>query len=283
MSLVNRAIWFIESHYAEDMTLDRIADVVGVSRYHLVRAFGCATGYSVMRYLRVRRLSIAAQSLATDDTLNILDVALEAGYSSHEAFTRAFRGQFGITPEAIRNQRDLANIEIVEPIIMNNQPQESIEPSRIETRKTFLVAGLRERYGEEASRLIPAQWQRFTPYIGAIPQQVNGNTYGVGYNGDDEGNIDYICGVEVSTTSDLPTELDYVRVPEQLYVIFTHRDHVSTIGRTWDIVWGQWLPQSEYKAADAPFFECYGASFDPVSGMGGIELWIPVNSRTPQK
>jgi len=164
----------------------------------------------------------------------------------------------------------------VEPIIMDNQPLESIEPPRIETRKTFIVAGLRERYGEEASRHIPAQWQRFTPFIGSIPQQIGGNTYGVGYNGDDEGNIDYICGVEVRSTSELPTELDYVRIPEYRYAVFTHDDHISTIGRTWNIVWGEWLPKSEFEVADSPFFECYGATFDPIAGMGSIELWIPV-------
>ncbi len=81
MSLVEETIWFIESHYAEAITLEQIADVVGVSPYHLVRAFGSATGYPVMRYVRARRLSIAAQLLASDDS-SILDTALEAGYGS---------------------------------------------------------------------------------------------------------------------------------------------------------------------------------------------------------
>lgn len=276
MNPVNRAIWFIESHYAEEITLERIADVAGVSRYHLVRAFGAATGYSVMRYLRARRLSIAAQSLANGDGTNILDVALAAGYGSHEAFTRAFRDQFGVTPETIRTQRHVDTINLVEPIKMTEQQHDSIETPRIETHKTFLVAGLRDRYGHEASKNIPAQWQRFTPYIGTIPGQTGVGTYGVGYNGDDEGNIDYLCGVEVTDFSDLPAELDHIRIPEQRYAVFSHRDHVSTIQRTWDALWSEWLPQSNYTVADAPFFEYYGEKFDPVTGMGGIELWVPV-------
>ncbi len=51
-----------------------------------------------MRYVRLRRLSIAAVALAAEDT-SILEVALEAGYSSHKAFTRAFRDHFGHTPK----------------------------------------------------------------------------------------------------------------------------------------------------------------------------------------
>lgn len=276
MSLVNKAIWFIESHYAEDITLDDIAEQVGVSRYHLVRAFGSATGFTVMRYLRARRLSIAAQTLAHGNGNHILDVALDAGYNSHEAFTRAFRDQFGITPESIRTQRHLSDIQLVEPIQMTQQEQKMVEKPRIETRKTFLVAGLRERYGEEASQHIPAQWQRFTPYIGAIPGQVGFKTYGVGYNGDDDGNIDYLCGVEVTSFSDLPEGLDHVRIPEQRYAVIAHRDHVSSVSRTWHAIWNDWLPQSDYQVLDAPFFEEYGDDFDPRTGLGSIELWIPI-------
>lgn len=276
MSIVNRAIWYIESHHAEDITLENIAETVGVSRYHLTRAFAVATGYSVIRYLRARRLSIAAQALANGDIANILEVALEAGYNSHEAFTRAFRDQFGITPEMIRQQKSLHHLNLVEPILMSENSNQTIESPRIEIHKSFLVAGLREKYGVEASQHIPAQWQRFAPYIGSIPSQIGNSTYGVGYNGDDEGNINYITGIEVENFSNLPDDLDYVRIPEQKYAVFQHRDHVSTIGETWDAIWSQYLPQSDLEVTDAPFFEHYGNSFNPVTGLGGIELWVPV-------
>ncbi len=75
--------------------------IAGVSRFHMVRAFAAATGLSVMRYVRARRLSEAARALA-DGAPDILALALEADYGSHEAFTRAFRDHFGVTPEAVR-------------------------------------------------------------------------------------------------------------------------------------------------------------------------------------
>src|SRR5215467_4621436 len=103
MDPVGKALWFIESHYAHDISLDSIADAGGVSRYYLSRAFGYSTGHSIMRYVRARRLTQAARSLV-DGAPDILAVALDAGYGSHEAFTRAFRDQFGLTPEQARAQ-----------------------------------------------------------------------------------------------------------------------------------------------------------------------------------
>src|SRR5271168_4403298 len=102
MSPAQKALWFIESHLAEPITLDEISAVAEVSRFHLVRAFGEATGFSVMRYVRARRLTEAARSLAAGAP-DILSLALDADYGSHEAFTRAFRDQFGLTPETVRS------------------------------------------------------------------------------------------------------------------------------------------------------------------------------------
>jgi AraC family transcriptional regulator len=106
MNLVGKALWYIESHFAEEISLDDIAAASDVSRYHISRAFGLATGLSAMRYVRGRRLTEAARTLSRGAS-DILQVALDAGYGSHEAFTRAFRDQFGLTPEAVRSSRSL--------------------------------------------------------------------------------------------------------------------------------------------------------------------------------
>ena len=277
MNPVGKALWFIESHFSGDISLDDIAAVGGVSRYHMSRAFGIATGQPVARYVRGRRLTEAARSLA-EGAPDILAVALEAGYGSHEAFTRAFRDQFGLTPEQVRAGRRLDNLELVEPIKMQETPFVTLEPPRIETSKPLLVAGLSERYTCDSSKAIPALWQRFTPYIGNIPGQVGRVAYGVKRNGDDEGNFDYIAAVEVRDFSDLPAELARLRIPAQLYAVFTHRDHISTIRRTVNTIWSQWLPDSPHEAADAPELERYGEDFDPHTGMGGVELWIPIKA-----
>src|SRR3979490_2915141 len=119
MNPAQKARCFIESHLADTMTLDEVAAIAGISRFHLVRAFAAATGLSVMRYVRARRLSEAARALA-GGAPDILSVALDADYGSHEAFTRAFRDHFGVTPEAVRAATRLDNLRLQEPIVMNS-------------------------------------------------------------------------------------------------------------------------------------------------------------------
>jgi len=153
-----------------------------------------------------------------------------------------------------------------------------LEPPRFENSKTLLIAGLGERYSAEKSANMPAQWQRFVPFLGHIPGQVGQATYGV-------------CCVTAtmpamwSTSagwrcliSPVSKELSRVRIPEHRYAVFTHRDHISTIRRVWFSIFDKWLPESGFQVAEAPEFERYGAEFDPRSGNGGFEIWIPIKT-----
>ena len=276
MNPAQKALWFIESHLAEALTLDEIAGVAGISRFHMVRAFAAATGLPVMRYVRARRLTAAARALA-GGAPDILKLALDADYGSHEAFTRAFRDQFGVTPEAVRAGACLDQLRLQEPIMMDSTALDHLKPPRFVTSKPLLVAGLGERITHENSGAgIPNQWQRFHQEVAGIPGRIGPVAYGVCCNGDDAGNFDYIAGVEVTDFSDLPREFSRVRIPEQRYAVFTHSDHVSVIRRTVNTIWNHWLPASGLKAADAPSFERYDEMFDPMTGNGGFEIWIPV-------
>jgi AraC family transcriptional regulator len=275
MNPVQTALWFVESHFGEPLCLEDIAEASGVSRHHITRAFGAAFGASPMRYVRGRRLSEAARVLA-GGAPDILSVALDAGYDSHEAFTRAFRDQFGITPEKVRAARCLDHLQLMEPIRMNTEITTRLEPPRFENGKTLLIAGLGERYNAQTMAGIPAQWQTFGQHLGHVPGQVGTAAYGVICNGDGEGNIDYIAGVEVADFENVPAEFARIRVPAQRYAVFTHRGHVSAIQQTWNAIWSQWLPDSGLESADAPDFELYDERFDPRSGAGGFEIWLPV-------
>jgi AraC family transcriptional regulator len=273
-SPVERALWFIESHFGRDITLGQISEVACVSRYHMSRMFAVSMGIPVMRYLRARRLSVAARALV-NGAPDILSVALDVGYGSHEAFTRAFREQFGLTPESVRAQGHLNNLRLTEAMKVEGTLLKGLG-ARFEKGRVLLISGIGSRCHCESTASIAAQWQRFAPHIGNIAGQIGGRAYGVMCNFDEDGNFDYICGVEVKDFSQVSPDWTRVRIPAQDYAVFTHSDHISTIRSTWTTIWNRWLPDSGREVEDAPNFELYGEDFDSVSGRGLVEIWLPL-------
>ena len=275
MNPVQKALWYVESHFVGEISLEQIAEAAGASRFYMTRAFAAATGRPIMRYLRARRLTEAARQLA-NGAPDILTVAMDVGYGSHEAFTRAFSEQFGVTPEAVRAQGNLSNLALVEAIRMDQAVKDKLAPPRFVDGKLLLLVGMSGRFNCDTSAGAPSLWQKFLPHFPNVPGQIDRKAYGAMYNFDDAGNFDYLAGVEVPDFSRVPAGWAHLRVPATRYVVFTHEEHISTIRRTWATVWDSRLPSSGHELADAPYFELYGESFDPQTGVGGIELWIPI-------
>jgi hypothetical protein len=130
-----------------------------------------------MRYVRARRLTKAAQALATGAP-DILSLALDADYSSHEAFTRAFRDHFGVTPEAVRARNVPRSSQASEPIVMDSTLLDTLKPPRFETSKPLLIAGIGERCTHENGGAgIPNQWQQFHQKVDGIPARIGKVAY----------------------------------------------------------------------------------------------------------
>jgi len=276
MSPVEKALWYIEGHLKLDLALADIAASAGVSRHHLLRAFGAATGLSVMRYLRGRRLSEAARRLA-DGAGDILSVAVDAGYNSHEAFTRAFGEQFGVTPAEVRTRGSIDHLALMPPISLDATPLE-IESPRFEDLDVLLVTGLNHRYGGlEDSAGVPGQWQQFGDEQAQIKARIGASAYGVCFNLDDEGSMDYLCGIQVAGFGSQGSQFTCLRIPRRRYAVFSHREHIAGIRRTWDAIWNGWLPRSGHEVADAPLLERYDDHLHPRSGRGGFSLLVPLS------
>ena len=91
----------IQRQENESATLQRLAQKLGYSQYHTTRKFKEIAGMTLRDYLHQRKLAFALQAVR-DSGKGLLDIALSYGFSSHEAFTRAFQAAYGITPSAYR-------------------------------------------------------------------------------------------------------------------------------------------------------------------------------------
>lgn len=92
----------IKQHADEKLALGSLALRMGYSEYYVSRKFREISGMQFRDYLRYRRLAFALKELRDTDR-RILDIALDYGFSSHEAFTRAFGEAYGVTPADYRN------------------------------------------------------------------------------------------------------------------------------------------------------------------------------------
>jgi AraC family transcriptional regulator len=146
---------------------------------------------------------------------------------------------------------------------------------RFEDGAAKLIAGLGGHYTGETNRQIPELWRRFGPqYMGRVPGQVGGVTYGVCYNFAPDTAFDYLAGVEVSSFEGLPAELSKLSIGTQRYAVFPNAGHVSELSALWMAIFGEWLPKSGHAFSGGPSYERYAEAFDPKTGTGGMEIWI---------
>src|SRR6185312_15297092 len=237
----SKALWYIETNFGNDIALDDIARAAGVSRFHLARVFDTRMGRSVIGYVRARRLALAARQLAAG-ARDILGVALDAGYGSHEAFTRAFTAAYGLTPEAVREGGTLKTLNLQEAILMPNTLIDVPSPHTLRQGRAMLIGGLSGHYTPETSAEIPSLWQSFVQWLPDVPGRTGEafTTYGLCYNQTDN-DFDYMAGVEVDPKADLPQGFTTVPLKALTYAVFPHTGHISGIRSTWGTIWDKWL------------------------------------------
>ena len=99
---VQRARAVILEHLSESLKLDDVARAVGLSPFHLCRVFRRATGRTLHRYRHTLRLRVALDRIS-EESVDLAQLALDLGFSSHSHFTAAFRKEFGASPSRMRH------------------------------------------------------------------------------------------------------------------------------------------------------------------------------------
>jgi AraC family transcriptional regulator len=143
----------------------------------------------------------------------------------------------------------------------------------------LLIAGLNETSGTGTRGTVPRHWERLAPHLGKVPGQVRPDAYGVCHAAGPDCRFEYLAGVAVSSADRLPAGFTTVQVGARRYAVFTHPGHVSSLPATIDAIWTKWAPDCGLPAAHgAPCLERYTPEFDPGTGLGGMEVWIPLGA-----
>lgn len=117
---IQTSLEYIEENLSEKILLDNLAKDAFLSKYHYHRLFHEIIGETVMSYIRKRRLNEAAKELIENNS-KIVDIALKYQFGSQEAFSRAFKKMFKVSPGEYRRAKvDLYHGNITTPRMVNS-------------------------------------------------------------------------------------------------------------------------------------------------------------------
>jgi len=249
---VDRVLDHIAANLDAPLALQELAEIAHFSPFHFHRMFVAHTGETVQECVRRLRLERAARALLEPETGSMLEMAVANGFSSGEAFARAFKRHFGMTPSTWRGggHRDWRATHAPEPeAFALGDISLCLEPSR-------RIAYMRHigSYGRPVNRF----WARFERWIAEhAPDALR-----IGVGLDDEGvtpakQCRYDAAVEVGETFQVDRQVGLRWLEGGLCARVRFEGNPDDILRAWRSFYRDWLPSSGYTADDRPAFESY--------------------------
>lgn len=283
---INLVVEHIDANLGQALTLDELADVSGISKFHLHRLFHSFVGEPLAGFIRRQRLARGYQ-LNSDSRLDKRNVK-GLGYRSMSSFIRAFRSLFGATPGALAGN--------LGPTLTSqlSQTAESRQmvliPDRMEAIRSASIFGSLQRgyYNrgfEQAARLA------FSTALKTAAKLKISSSLGVGIglvfddpDFTDPDRMEFFGGFELinETLPIDPKPCELRQLPPGPAAIFVHRGSYRFLWQTWNAAYRNWLPQSGHQLRDAPAVERY--LVDPRNARNEqdliTEVVIPIESNS---
>lgn len=271
----------IEKDLSFNYSIEMLAKEVGYSKYHIHKMFTNVVGIPVHQYIKKRRLSEAAKRLlCTDD--GVLDIALDVGYESQQAFTKAFTTVFKLSPRAFRHKvRKFSLTPKFEKT--HSMEGDRIMDVRLENHGVIKLAGFSANT-IKGFFAIPRLWKKLHKEKNKINNRISKewvyayNDYQNAEKTDDGLGFEYYACIEVDNTNDINNDISIKELPESQYAIFSFRAKPQdSIQSTIDYIYKEWFPSSTYQLNhEAKYdFVKYGEIVDE-AGIADIEVWVPI-------
>lgn len=281
---LNRAMESIDRNLDHEIDVAELARIAMTSEYHFRRLFSMLAGMPLSEYIRRRRLTVAGAEVF-DGERTLLDIAVRYGYTSGEAFARAFRAMHGVGPGEAR--RDGA--------VLTSQPRMSfrliVEGSssmeyRIVEKPDFRIVGRKARVpliylgvnphiAEFIKGLGAETVERITALTGKDPLGIVSVTDYISPNREEGSELDYWHAVVAREGAVVPDGLEVLHVPAGTWAVFTNKGAFpQALQEMWGDVASQWFPSNPYESRPGP--EVLRTRFVEGTGDAEAELWIPV-------
>jgi AraC family transcriptional regulator len=248
---LHRVLTYVFENPGEDLSLDRLADIAAMSRFHWHRVFHAMTGETCAQMVRRVRLHAAAGRLVRESTA-VDKIARDCGYPNPRSFAQAFRQSYGMTPAAFRKSGKFAA-----PALHLAKGKTKMFPVDIRPMEDRKLIGLPHegaymQIGQsfEKTWIIIAQNNLFAQMGAAMA---------VYYHNPDvtpEAELRSFAGAEWRGEA-VPEGLEARKLAGGKTAVLTYKGPYAMIKSGYDQLFGEWLPQSGEEPADAPCYEIY--------------------------
>jgi len=247
-----RVLVHIQGRLDEPLDLDALAGVACFSRFHFHRVFHALTGEGVHEHVRRLRLERAAQRLKLNEQ-PVTDLAFEAGYETHEAFTRAFHAMFGTSPSDFRNSRQAPEPGGYHPPDYGAPPPVEIKTLPPQPVVFLRHAGPYDQVGTTWGRL--GMWAGMRGLIGPA-------TKFLGISWDDPeitppDKLRYDAAITPARPVAPEGEFGVTELAGGEYATLLYKGPYAKLSAAYRSILGAWLPASGRELRDAPCFELY--------------------------
>ena len=245
---------YIYAHLDDDLSLDRLADVSGFSPYHWHRIYRAVRGETAAQTVRRLRLERAATMLA-QNAWPLERIARRAGFTSADAFSRAFQRAYDRTPGRFRSDRaggPNGTGGSRRPAVIPDAESPTPYPVRVEERPECRLAVAEHRgsymgIGWAFARVVDRMGLR-KPRV-AIYEDDPGIV--------PEAALRAVAGVVVGPEAEVPEDLETRVVPAGRYAVMRYTGPYASMHAAYLWLYGQWLPASGWEPRDHPVIEEY--------------------------
>ncbi len=289
---IQNVLDYIHNNLELPLNVNNISQKSCWSRWQLQRVFQQHTGMSVAHYVRELKLSFAAERLINSSERS-LDIALELGFASENAFSRAFKQMFSLSPREYRQKRQLYGVRqpfVLLPVSKTSRLGVRFADVKIETKPAFRLKGVHQSINglfssePDFQSTVPRLWTKLTSIADNLDQHACLGVIDVANAHSGSSQLEYWAGFQLETepssapNDDSLTLLETLLVPEQSYAVITHSGRVSKLTETLEWFILHWLPNSNYRGIDGYELEIYPPDYQPESENAQMQYWLPVKS-----
>lgn len=255
---IDKVIDFIGKNLDRELTLEELCNIACFSKYHFHRLFTAYTGVSLQAYIKWLRLKRAAHQLVVHKEDTIIKIALNAGFESHESFTRAFKQISGQSPSEFR-EKPIWDVWENPPHALNIKGEKimDIVIKELPSRRLAVM----EHHGDPMKLSITLDklisWAKAQP-INLKPKP--GQAFGFGYHDPREVSAEefrFDLALSIPEGFRLNEQVKERVLPSGRYAVATHKGSRDNIGDTIYGLYRDWLPESGEELSSLPCIFCY--------------------------